>query len=106
MIDLYNTEPKTLAEATVLNQLRIKKIQETLQQFDEQTEHENFFKKFREKWNLKLELRKARSIRPQKQVTYTKELLTVLFSLLFLYFLAAFKKKQKFFSHFGIVKHG
>ncbi|CAG9533668.1 unnamed protein product [Cercopithifilaria johnstoni] len=75
LIDLSNTDPKTLAEATILYQLRIKKIQEALQQFDERTEHENFFKKFNEKWKLKMELRKARSVRPEDQVTYTKEML-------------------------------
>uniref|UniRef100_A0A0R3RIH3 Ubiq_cyt_C_chap domain-containing protein n=1 Tax=Elaeophora elaphi TaxID=1147741 RepID=A0A0R3RIH3_9BILA len=76
LVDLNNTEPKTLAQATTLNQLRIKRIQETLQQFDERAQHENFFKKFNVKWNLKLELRKARAARPQDQVTYTKEMLT------------------------------
>ncbi|VBB27955.1 unnamed protein product [Acanthocheilonema viteae] len=75
LVGLYNTEPKTLAQATILNQLRIKKIKETLQQFDELEQHENIFKKFSEKWNLKLELRKARAARPQDQVTYTKEIL-------------------------------
>ncbi|KAM3727266.1 Ubiquinol-cytochrome-c reductase complex assembly factor [Dirofilaria immitis] len=75
LLDLNNTEPKTLADATILNQLRIKKISERLQNFDEQTKHEHFFKKFSEKLSLKLELRKARSLRPQDQVTYTKEML-------------------------------
>lgn len=79
LADLNDTEPKTLAEATVLKQLRIKKILETLQQFDERVQDENFFKKLSEKWNLKMELRKARSVRPQDQVAYTKEMLTVIF---------------------------
>ncbi|EFO21541.2 ubiquinol-cytochrome C chaperone family protein [Loa loa] len=75
LVDLNNTEPKTLADATILNHLHIKKIQETLQQLDEQAKHENFFRKITEKWNLKLELRKARSMRRQDQVIYTKEML-------------------------------
>lgn len=79
LVDLYNTKPKTLAEATIVNQLRIKKIQEALQQFDERVHHESFFKKLSEKWNLKLELRKAQSTRPQDQVVYTKEMLAVIF---------------------------
>ncbi|VDK83564.1 unnamed protein product [Onchocerca ochengi] len=74
-VDLNNSESKTLAEATILNQLRIKKLHEMLQHFDEQTKHEKFLKKFSKKWNLKLELRKARSVRPQDQVAYTKEML-------------------------------
>ncbi|VDK77143.1 unnamed protein product [Litomosoides sigmodontis] len=75
LLDLYNTRPKTLAEANVLNQLRVKKIQEALQQLDERVHHENFFKKLSKKWNLKLELRKAQSTRPQDEVAYTKEML-------------------------------
>ncbi|VIO89093.1 Uncharacterized protein BM_BM2617 [Brugia malayi] len=75
LVDFNNREPKTLAEATVLNQLYIRKIRETLQQLDQRTQHENFFKKISEKWNLKLELRKARLMRPQDQVTYTREIL-------------------------------
>ncbi|VDM13489.1 unnamed protein product [Wuchereria bancrofti] len=75
LVDFNNGKPKTLAEATVLNQLYIRKIREALQQLDQRTQHENFFKKVSEKWDLKLELRKARLIRPQDQVTYTKEML-------------------------------
>uniref|UniRef100_A0A915PMX5 Ubiquinol-cytochrome c chaperone domain-containing protein n=1 Tax=Setaria digitata TaxID=48799 RepID=A0A915PMX5_9BILA len=76
LVDLNNTNPKTLAEANILNQLRIKKLREALQHFDEERGHENFFKRFSEKWNLKMELRKANSVRLQDQIVYTKEMLT------------------------------
>ncbi|VDO36114.1 unnamed protein product [Onchocerca flexuosa] len=104
LVDLNNAEPKTLAEATILNQLRIKKLHEMLQYFDEQTKHEKFLKKFSKKWNLKLELRKARSVRPQDQIAYTKEMLAVIFFIHFLY-LDFYLHETKNFLYFKINKY-
>ncbi|VDM95673.1 unnamed protein product [Thelazia callipaeda] len=77
-VDLENSEPKTLAEANIRKHLLIKKLDEMLQHFDEQNQHENLFKKLCDKWNLRKELWKAKSMKPDEQVTYTKEMLTSL----------------------------